>query len=222
MMTTTPSAPSPADDATRASTAPVRRCALTRAEAPKATLLRVVLDPDGRPVFDVMGRAPGRGVYVSPDAETVRAALAPKGLGRLFRGRAEPPSPERVEALVEDTRRRLEARIADHVRFARRAGVVVWGVAEVLGTAGALGLVLQARDASPRSASDLAALDARGVPRQVHGDKQTLGEILGKTEVAALGVRPSVFVERILWDGERLRRLTNGARRPDGRAEPTE
>jgi len=203
-------------------TGPMRTCALTREEAPKPTLLRMVLDPEGRPVFDVMGRAPGRGVYVAPDRATVAAALTPKGLGRLFRGRATAPSSEEAEAAVADTERRLERRIADHVRLARRAGQIVWGVAEVLAAGEALGVVLLAEDASPRSTQDLASLDARGVPRRRFGDKQSLGEILGKTEVAALGVRPSVFVERILWDGERLRRLTNGARRPDGRAEPRE
>ena len=222
MMIPTASASPGAHDPARPPSVPRRRCALTRVEAPKPALLRVVLAPDGRPVFDVMGRAPGRGLYVAPDRETVRAALAPKGLQRLFRGRASALSPEAVEVVLDDTGRRLEARIADHVRFARRAGAVVWGIEEVVAAAADLGVVVRAADASPRSARELAPLEARGVPHVVHGDKRILGEILGKTEVAALGVRPSVFVERILWDGERLRRLTNGARRPDGRAEPTE
>lgn len=221
-MTETASAPPRAHEAARTPSVPMRRCAWTRVEAPKPSLLRLVLDPEGRPVFDVMGRAPGRGLYVAPDRETVRAALAPKGLGRIFRGRATVPSPDAVERMLEDTRRRLEARIADHVRFARRAGAVVWGVAEVVAAAADLGVVLVATDVSARSARELAPVEGGGVPRLAYGDKRSLGEILGKTEVAALGVRPAVFVERILWDGERLRRLTNGARRPDGRAEPTE
>jgi len=190
--------------------------------APQPTLLRMVVGPDRQPAIDVLGKAPGRGVYVCPDLERVRQALSPSGVGRLFRGAADAPSPERAEAMIAEAAARLRGRLQDHLRFARRAGILVWGVSDVLQAEGVV-LVIEAEDASARSASRLAEVEvgpAGSVALLRHGTKAELGEILGKSEVAALGLRPSVFVERILWDGERLRRLTNGARWPEGRAEP--
>jgi len=201
---------------------PMRQCALTRARAPKSALLRVVLDETGHPMFDLLARAPGRGVYVVPDREVVLRALAPAGLGRLFRGAARPLAPDAARALVDATAERLRERLAAHLRFARRAGHIVWGVGEVEGAKPPVALVVVAEDASPRSQARLEGLDPEHTVRRVWGSKQRLGEILGKSEVGALGVRRSVFVERILWDGDRLRRLTDGARSLEGPARTEE
>lgn len=195
---------------------PVRRCALTRVRAPKPSLLRLVLDEEGRPVFDMMSKAPGRGVYVAPDREVVRRALSPAGLGRLFRGRARAPAPEEVDGQLEQLASRLRGRIADHIRLARRAGRLVWGVAEVESAAPSLALLILAEDLSARSSARLEALPCEHSVRLTYGTKDMLGGILGKTEVGVVGVRSSVFVERILWDGDRLRRLTNEGRGPEG------
>lgn len=191
---------------------------MTREHAPKPALLRIVLDPEGRPAIDVLGRAPGRGAYVLPDRDLVETALT-RGFGRLFKGQGQALDAESAGRTLSLTEMRLAQRLADHIRFARRAGALVWGVAEVAADP-EVALVVRAEDLSPRSAETLAAMDRPGLVHRVWGTKQVLGEILGKSEVAALGVRASVFVERILWDGERLRRLTNEARRPEGRAEP--
>lgn len=43
---------------------PVRTCIACRKKMPKTDLDRIVLDPEGRPVFDRLKRAAGRGVYV--------------------------------------------------------------------------------------------------------------------------------------------------------------
>ncbi len=187
---------------------PMRRCAVTRERAPKDSLLRLCLDPAGAPVFDVMARAPGRGVYVSPDRETVQQALSSAGWGRIFRGAGKAPAPDRVEGILEQTAERLAGRVRDHLTFARRAGVLVWGVTEVLDAQTELSLVVVAEDLSARSRELLR--NATGKWQCLYfGRKAVLGECLGKTEVGAVGLRPSIFVERIERDVERHRRLTN-------------
>src|SRR5687767_2720275 len=109
---------------------PRRWCAMTRARANKAELFRLALDPNGKPFVDLLARAPGRGVYVSP--ASLRDALQSKGLDRVFKGKAKKLSPEEIEAVVNETIRRLEARIVELVGLARRAGVAELGMDAVL------------------------------------------------------------------------------------------
>ena len=45
---------------------------MSKERAPKETLLRLALDPDGKPFVDLLARAPGRGVYVAAE-ELVRS-----------------------------------------------------------------------------------------------------------------------------------------------------
>jgi predicted RNA-binding protein YlxR (DUF448 family) len=46
----------------------------------KSTLLRVVLTPDGHVEVDPSGRMNGRGVYLTPDRETLEKAKKTKAL----------------------------------------------------------------------------------------------------------------------------------------------
>jgi predicted RNA-binding protein YlxR (DUF448 family) len=65
---------------------PLRRCVLCRLSLPKAELLRLVRDTDGRFELDLAGRAGGRGTWVCRSC-----ALDPteKRLRQAFRGQAE-------------------------------------------------------------------------------------------------------------------------------------
>jgi len=62
----------------------MRTCLGCRAEAPRSTLLRLALDPEGRPSLDPRGRAPGRGAYLHRDRACVDRALE-RGGGTVFR-----------------------------------------------------------------------------------------------------------------------------------------
>jgi hypothetical protein len=196
---------------------PVRQCAWTRARAPKARLLRLVLDPSGQPWADLVGRAPGRGVYVQPDRDVVLQALAPKGLRRLFKG---PVAPVEPRAWVEDAVGRLERRILEHLSLARRAGACSVGVEEVLALLACSPepVVVLARDLSDRSAARVRAA-AEGVPgaRLAHlGSLATLGAKLGRSDTGAVAVGRSVFHRRLCDDLERHRRLTNTCEKQEG------
>src|SRR5687768_13465124 len=109
---------------------PERQCAFTKARAPKEELLRMALDPDGKPFVDLLARAPGRGVYVSP--ASLESALSPKGLDKVFKGKAKKLSQEEIEAMVRGTADRLEARIVELLGLARRAGELQLGTDAVL------------------------------------------------------------------------------------------
>ena len=52
---------------------PMRQCVGCREMKPKKELVRVVRAPDGTLSLDFRGKAPGRGAYVCPDPECLKA-----------------------------------------------------------------------------------------------------------------------------------------------------
>ena len=78
---------------------PERKCIATGESQPKAGLIRFCLGPDGQIVPDVLGKLPGRGIYVS----ATRAAIDKAAKKNLFSRAARQPVkvPERLADLVE-------------------------------------------------------------------------------------------------------------------------
>jgi hypothetical protein len=64
---------------------PLRRCVRCRVSAPKAEMLRVARDEDGRWHLDPTGTAGGRGAWLCPDCA---ARATEKELRRAFRASA--------------------------------------------------------------------------------------------------------------------------------------
>jgi predicted RNA-binding protein YlxR (DUF448 family) len=103
-----------------------RTCIVTRQAAPTDALIRFVLAPDGTVVADLRHRLPGRGVWVTADADHVRRAeekrLFARGFGEPVR--MEPDLAGRVgEALA--------AAAMGALSLARKAGTVTAGFAKV-------------------------------------------------------------------------------------------
>ena len=63
---------------------PLRKCAGCGESKPKKELVRVVRAPDGTVSLDLVGKKPGRGAYVCPDAECLRRARKSRALERAF------------------------------------------------------------------------------------------------------------------------------------------
>jgi predicted RNA-binding protein YlxR (DUF448 family) len=137
---------------------PERRCIVSGDSAPKAGLIRFVVGPDAVVVPDVMGRLPGRGIYVSSDRELIERA-AQKG---LFSRAARTPvkTPDGLAALVEVL---LTRRVLESLSLARKAGQAVTGyekVKEWLVKGQAIALI-QASDGSERGKSKLRPPDRK-------------------------------------------------------------
>ena len=103
-----------------------RTCVVTRQTLPVDELIRFVVAPDGTVVADLRRRLPGRGVWVTADAEHVAKAERKGLLTRAFDGpaRVEPGLAERVEGL-------LKAAAVGALALARKAGAVVSGFGKV-------------------------------------------------------------------------------------------
>jgi uncharacterized protein len=184
---------------------------MTRARAEKPTMLRLVLGPDRAPFVDLLGRAPGRGIYVEADRAVLEEALSPKGLGRIFKGKAAELSAETRAELIARTITQLEERILELVTLARRAGQLEIGMDATMrlcrenrvGTT-----IVAAKDISARSEGELPSGDPNVAVFRA-GTKATLGARLGREEVGIVGVRPSVLSERIRIEGVRFQGLVN-------------
>jgi uncharacterized protein len=131
---------------------PERRCIVTGESQPKAGLVRFGLGPDMQVVPDVLGRLPGRGMYVMADRDAIAKAAA-KG---LFARAAKAPVTV-PEGLVDDVERQLARRVVDLVSLARKAGDAVVGFEKVKDwlTKGQAATLIQASDGSERGKTKL-------------------------------------------------------------------
>ncbi len=205
----------------------MRRCAWTREAFPKDELIRLVLDPSGRVFVDVLGRGPGRGVYIYPSRKVVAAALSSKGLAKIFRGQARAlgfapkAEQERISAgeppqapfsPSEYIARLVLGRAVELVALAKRAGQLEVGTDIVLqglkkNRDGSV-LVL-AQDLSSRTAQKIREqIRSDSVRVRVFGSKDRFGEVLGRGSTGVLHCLPGNFAERIAAEGMRLAGLS--------------
>ncbi len=130
---------------------PERRCIVTGETAPKQGLVRFVVGPGDVVVPDVLGKLPGRGMWVS----SRRSVLEQAGKGRFSRAaRAQVEVPEDLLAQVEAG---LLRRVLDGVSMARKAGLAVAGFEKVKDwlAKGEARVLLQASDGSGRGKDKL-------------------------------------------------------------------
>ncbi|EEW24970.1 RNA-binding protein [Rhodobacter ferrooxidans] len=131
---------------------PERRCIVTGESQPKAGLVRFALGPEAQLVPDVLGRLPGRGIYVVADRAAIEKAAA-KGL--FARAARQPVQvPPGLADLVEH---QLARRVVDLISLARKAGDAVTGFEKVKDwlVKGKAKVLVQASDGSERGKSKL-------------------------------------------------------------------
>jgi hypothetical protein len=132
--------------------APERRCIATGEVRPKAGLIRFVVAPDGQVVPDILGRLPGRGIWVAPERAAIEKA-AKKG---LF-ARAAKRAVTVPEGLADEVEGLVARRVVDLISLARKAGEAVVGYEKVkdwLGK-GRAAVLIQASDGSERGKAKL-------------------------------------------------------------------
>lgn len=131
---------------------PERKCIVSGESQPKAGLIRFVVGPDGGIVPDVLGRLPGRGIYVAADRKAIDKAAA-KGL--FSRAARQPVKvPDGLTDLIEA---QLLRRVIDNLSMARKAGQAVTGYEKVKEwlVKGQASVLIQASDGSERGKTKL-------------------------------------------------------------------
>ena len=138
---------------------PERKCIATGESQPKAGLIRFCVGPGAALVPDVLGKLPGRGIYVSADRSALALAVKKNLFTRATRQPVKVPDglPDLVETLIL-------RRVIDTISLARKAGDAVMGYEKVKdwlakGTAVTL---IQASDGSERGKTKLNAPEGKG------------------------------------------------------------
>jgi predicted RNA-binding protein YlxR (DUF448 family) len=130
---------------------PERRCIVTGETGPKHGLVRFVVGPGDLVVPDVLGKLPGRGMWVT----SRRSVLEQARKGQFSRSARAPVAvPDDLVAMVEAG---LLRRVVEGVSMARKAGLAVAGFEKVkdLLAKGEAKVLLQAADGSARGKDKL-------------------------------------------------------------------
>ena len=179
---------------------PERRCIATGEVQPKRGLIRFVVSPDGVVVPDILGKLPGRGIWVAADRDALETAVAKKLFARAAKSQVTVP-----DGLVADVEALLAKRVVDGISLARKAGQAVAGYEKVRDWLGKedVRILFQAVDGSERGKSKLHAPGGRGSYFEVLTASE-LGLSFGRERVihAALGF--GGLTERIREDAIRL------------------
>ncbi|WP_296427104.1 RNA-binding protein [Yoonia sp.] len=129
-----------------------RKCIVTGDVQPKAGLIRFVVGPENQVVPDILGKLPGRGMYVTAD----RATLEEARKGQFSRSAKQAVTVP--DGLVDEVERQLARRTVDLIAMARKAGRAVCGFEKVKGwLAGGerVRVLVQASDGSERGKTKL-------------------------------------------------------------------
>jgi predicted RNA-binding protein YlxR (DUF448 family) len=184
---------------------PERKCIASGESQPKAGLIRFCVGPEGQIVPDILGRLPGRGIYVTADRALIDKA-AKKGL--FARAARQPVKvPDGLADLVEQL---LAQRVVDLLSMARKAGDAVTGYEKVKDwlAKGQAATLIQASDGSERGKTKLHAPEGAGgfIGVLTAGE---MGLSFGRERaihaaLAAGGLRTRVVVEAARLAGLRL------------------
>ena len=179
---------------------PDRKCIATGEVQPKFGLIRFVAGPDGQVVPDILGKLPGRGVYVSAERGALEAAVKKNLFARGLKTQVRVP-----ETLVEDVHRQLSRRLVDLISLARKSGRAVAGyekVKDILAKEEA-DVLIQATDGSERGKSKLSTPHFGTYIGFLTADE--LGMAFGRETVIHAALASGGLTKRVVEEAQRLK-----------------
>ena len=180
-----------------------RKCLATGEVKPTHGLIRFVVGPEGQVVPDILGKLPGRGMWVSADRKALEAAVK-KG---LFSRSAKQPV-KVPEDLVSEVEKQLARRLVDLISMQRKAGKAVAGYEKVKGwlQTEEAEVLIQAVDGSGRGKSKLSTPHYGHYIGCLTADE--LGLAFGRQTVIHGALASGGLTQRVVEEAHRL----NGVR----------
>ena len=105
---------------------PDRKCIATGDVQPKFGLIRFVVGPDDQVYPDILGKLPGRGMYVAADRAALEQAVSKKLFSRAAKKQVTVP-----DGLVDEVESQLARRVVDLISLQRKGGRAVAGYEKV-------------------------------------------------------------------------------------------
>ncbi|WP_415143366.1 RNA-binding protein [Limimaricola cinnabarinus] len=192
---------------------PERKCIVTGDVQPKSGLIRFVIGPDGQVVPDILGKLPGRGIYVTAEKAVIETAKR----GQFARAAKAPVTvPEGLAAEVE---RQQARRVVDLIALARKAGLAIAGFEKVKSALAGdhVRVLLQASDGSERGKSKLWTPTGARYYGCLTSDE--LGLAFGRQSVIHGALAAGGLSDRVVEEAAKLRGLreSNGGDTASGK-----
>jgi len=186
---------------------PERKCIVTGDVQPKYGLIRFVAGPDGQVVPDVLGKLPGRGVYVSANKAAIDKAVAKKLFARGLKTTVQVP-----DGLTKEVERQLVNRVVTLISLARKSGEAVTGYEKVKDwlSKEEAQVLIQAVDGSGRGKSKLSTPHFGSYIGWLTADE--LGMAFGRQTVIHAALASGGLEKRVVEEAQRLQ----GMRENDG------
>lgn len=191
-----------------------RKCIATGETEPKQGLIRFVMGPDGQVVPDVLGKLPGRGVYVSSSRAALSAAVKKKLFARGFKAQVQVP-----ENLEQEVERQIVRHLVELLSLARKSGDAVAGYEKVKDwlSKEEARVLIQASDGSGRGKSKLSTPYKGKFIGCLTADE--LGMAFGRQTVIHAALASGGLSKRVVDEAQRLqglREMVGGKGRTEG------
>ena len=201
-------------NSTDQSSGPDRKCLATGEVQPKHGLVRFVIGPDGQVVADIMGKLPGRGVYVAAEREALEIAVKKKLFSRGFKTQVTMP-----DGLVDEVERQILRRLIELLSLARKSGAAVGGYEKVKDwlSKEEAQVLIQAIDGSGRGKSKLSTPHMGNYIGCLTADE--LGMAFGRQTVIHAALASGGLSKRVVEEAQRLqgmRKTVGGTGRTEG------
>ena len=194
-----------------AATSSLRRCLASAELCPRHELLRFVVGPDERLVFDLTAKLPGRGLWVKPRRDLVERATKRNLFAKAARKRVIVP-----EDLVDQVEQALRGHVLGLIGLARRAGTVTLGYEKVRAglAAGKVKILMQAGDSAAGGRDKLRALAGHSAGTPTVIEIFTVAELsaaLGRENAVHVAISPGGLAARIAHGADRLGAIIGAA-----------
>lgn len=188
---------------------PERKCIATGEVHPKGGLIRFGVGPDGQVVPDILEKLPGRGLWVSANADALQTAVN-KG---LF-SRAAKQTVQVPDGLIAMVEAQLARRVVELVSLARKGGQAVSGYEKVKDwlAKDEAELLIQASDGSERGKTKLSTPYGGFWIGWLTADE--LGQAFGRESTIHAALAAGALCQRVVEEAARLKglRVSDGDR----------
>lgn len=194
---------------------PERKCIATGEVQPKYGLIRFVLGPEDQVYPDILGKLPGRGMWVSADKAALETAVKKGLFSRSAKQAVKVP-----ETLIADVETQLARRVVDLISMSRKSGHAVAGYEKVKDWLAKdyAEILIQASDGSERGKSKLSTPQDGMFIGWLTADE--LGLAFGKQTVIHGALASGGLTDRVVEEAQRLkgvRGFNGGKSRREGK-----
>ena len=181
---------------------PDRKCIATGEVRPAEGMIRFVVGADNQIVPDLLGKLPGRGIWVTAD----RAALEKAAAKNLFARAAKQPV-QVPEGLADFVEAQLALRVTNLISLARKGGGAVCGYEKVKDwlQKEEASVLIQASDGSERGKSKLSTPYGGDFIGWLTADE--LGRAFGRQTVIHAALGDGGLPQRVVEEAARLKGL---------------